>query len=312
MRNTISRSGALLVFTLVLTACGTTTSPYALIRERDASRKQIKYSKLITELATTKPDLVYMRDAAVLSAAVYRRAAELPPVNGWTEMAGVPQPEPIAKRLHTAGLVYGVWVNQSTRPVTAMLVFRGTAQAADWYSNLRWITAAIPLVEDDYDQTIRLTTDIVKKIRETYGRDTVIYSAGHSLGGGLAQTAAYAACGDIKAAFAFDPSPVTKHRVENQCTPGHSAQHFYRIYERSEVLSHVRYAIRHVINLRQVNPHIMEVKVSLFNAYGIGAHSIQQLATQLDAVINQQAALTPAPAPAAPPSARRATAGGVE
>jgi hypothetical protein len=123
-----------------------------------------------------------------------------------------------------------------------------------------------------------------------YGADTVIMSAGHSLGGGLAQTAAYATCGDITTVFAFDSSPVTKHRVAAQCAHGKSARTFYRVFERSEVLSYVRFWLRLALGLRKENPHFAEVKVSLFDAFGIRAHSMRQLAIKLD-----QAVVAPSP-----------------
>lgn len=269
----------------LLAACATTTSNLAVRRERVNHQRQ-RSEIQIPQLASRDPGLTWMRDAAVLSAKAYDRAEELPPAPDWTPVPNVPQLPPIAGRLETPNLTIRVWVNEKTTPKTAMIVFRGTAIPLDWYSNLRWITAAIPFVDDHYDQTIAITPKIIDHIRSLYGSDTVILAAGHSLGGGLAQTAAYTACGAIQTVYAFDSSPVTKHRVMHRCEEGKSARTFYRVFEGSEVLSYARFVIRMALGLREESPHFVEIKVRLFDARGIRAHNMQKLAMRIDQAVN--------------------------
>lgn len=87
-----------------------------------------------------------------------------------------------------------------------------------------------------------------------------IISAGHSLGGGLAQQAAYS-CERIKRVFAFAPSPVTgfysvkrRERRENK-----KGIHISRIFEHEEVLAYFRFALRNPLQLRPSDPRITEV-----------------------------------------------------
>jgi hypothetical protein len=272
------------ILLLFSVACATTTSDLALRRERlngHRVRTEVPIPQLVQQ-----DDLVFLRDAAVFSAAVYDRGEPLPATPGWTPVQDVPKLPPISGRLETPHFTYRVWVNETTSPATAMIVFRGTAIPLDWYSNLRWITAAIPRVEDHYDQTVAVTQKIVDDIRARYGKDTVIISAGHSLGGGLAQTAAYSTCGAIRTVFAFDSSPVTKHRVMNRCDEGASAKTFYRVFEGSEALSYARFWIRLALGLRETDPKFVEIKVRLFDARGIRAHSMQKLAVAIDKAVH--------------------------
>src|SRR5207248_2089199 len=95
--------------------------------------------------------------------------------------------------------------NSSNGPTVACLVFRGSHLLWDWYSNFRWITCWIPFVDDHYEQTEHIIPVVVGDVRRRHPNVRII-AAGHSLGGGLAQTAAYAACGAIDTVFAFDSS----------------------------------------------------------------------------------------------------------
>jgi hypothetical protein len=283
---------------LILQACGTTTST-ATVREKREGRR-INTHLEIPQLPQTYPDLPYLRDAAAFSAAVYvdapatqrladvksngteeqKASLSLLPGAPWEEVTDIPRTI-VPGRRQTPDLTYRLWVTTKT-PHVALLVFRGTHIPADWISNLRWIDFWLP-VEDHYEQTERVTRSIVDLIHARYGASTTIFTAGHSLGGGLAQTAAYAACGDIRTVFAFDSSPVTKHRAANNCSS--SPQTFYRVFEQSEILSYARFVVRLLLGLRGADPHIAEVKVHLFNGVAVRAHSMQDLATKLDGAL---------------------------
>jgi hypothetical protein len=275
---------------IALAGCGSMRGT-ATIRERNARR--VRRVVPISHLPAEQSDLKLLRDVAVMSAAVYIDAprnaplgdlqkAQLPPLNDWTEDVDVPRSTAIPGQRQTPDLTYRLWLNDRVAPTVAVLVFRGTHIRADWYSNLRWFDSWVPGVEDHYEQTQRITPEIIRHIRSRYPGPLKIFAAGHSLGGGLAQTAAYTACGEITGVFAFDSSPVTKHRAANQCASEQAPKAFYRVFEQSEILSYARFLVRLVLGLRAADPHIEEIKVHLFNGVGVRAHSMQQLAVRLD------------------------------
>lgn len=276
------------VLLLVLGAACSSVRGVATIRERTDDGKQVTPTPL-NVLLTERPELAPLRDVSVMSAAVYIDApldaplnlanSGLPPLsNDWVEDTGVPRLGPLDGQRQTRDLTYRLWVNARTN--VAVLVFRGTHIPADWYSNLRWFDFWIPNVEDHYEQTERATQDIVRYVKTAHPGAAII-AAGHSLGGGLAQTAAYTACGEIKTVFAFDSTPVTKHRAANSCASGRP-ETFYRVFEQSEILSYARFLVRLALRLRKADPHIAEVKVHVFEGFGVRAHSMQKLALQLD------------------------------
>jgi len=254
-------------------------------------------------------NLAYLRNAAVMSAAVYvdaplttrldvlktqgteeqkEQLALFP--DGWIDDTKVPRPALLPGKRATPDLTYRLFVSPEGQvPRVALLAFRGTHIKADWYSNLRWIDSWIPGVEDHYEQTERVTPAIIDYIRQQYGANALVFATGHSLGGGLAQTAAYRACGEIPTVFAFDSSPVTKHRARNLCN-GQSPKFFYRVFEQSEILSYARFLVRLALGLRESNPHIAEIKVHLFDGIGITAHSMQHLSECLDKELSGQVA----------------------
>ncbi|PYQ29167.1 MAG: hypothetical protein DMF56_12890 [Acidobacteria bacterium] len=298
-----------LVALLLLTACGTTTKPCALIREHGGVHDRVPVSSLPQRPGN--PDLQYLQTAAALSAAVYvdvkheikladvdpatlakpeqSKNLALLPASGWEERTDIPRTQIPGKR-QTPDLTYRLWVStDTTKPRVAMWVFRGTHIPQDYISNLRWLTFWLGY-EDHYQQTTRITEEMVKWIHREYGDDTVIFTAGHSLGGGLAQTAAYKACGQIRTVFAFDPTPVTHHTARNGCPS--SPKNFYRVFEQSEILSYLRFLFRKVLGLKAHDPHIMEVKVHLFNGIFVKGHSMQQLASELAKGLNSTEPVT--------------------
>jgi hypothetical protein len=113
-------------------------------------------------------------------------------------------------------------------------------------------------------------------------------TAGHSLGGGLAQTAAYVSCGAIQTVFAFDSSPVTKHRAGNPCPPKATPRNFYRVFEQSEILSYVRFLLRMALGLKKADPHMMEIKMHLFRGVFVRAHNMRELAVGLERALRDK------------------------
>jgi hypothetical protein len=285
---------ATVLLALWMTACGTIRST-AIVRQGGKANAHVEISRLPQDV---NPELRYLPTAAAFSAAVYvdaprttrladfhdaktkreRDSLALLPATGWIERTDLPRTDIPGKR-QTRDLTYRLWVTETGSPRVAMLVFRGTHIPADWISNLRWIDFWLPL-EDHYEQTERITRELVDWIHAQYGGDTIIYAAGHSLGGGLAQTAAYAACGDIASVFAFDSSPVTRHRAANKCE--NRPREFWRVFEQSEILSYARFAVRLALGLREANPQMTELKVHLFRGVAISGHSMLDLASNLN------------------------------
>jgi hypothetical protein len=124
------------------------------------------------------------------------------------------------------------------------IAFKGTTftSYADWVANAvpRWVRA-----DDHYRQLRRNVDTIVKKITELpcykrAGRPQIV-TAGHSLGGGLAQFAAIAN-NRINKVFAFDPSPVTGAKLLDEKLREQNAESLEidRIYQSAEVLAWVR------------------------------------------------------------------------
>jgi hypothetical protein len=131
------------------------------------------------------------------------------------------------------GLGVQIWARKGNPCSEGVIAFRGTMQGnrGDWESNFHWILRAFP-VYDQYDQVRDHIGDFVAHIeRDKCYRagSTQITAVGHSLGGGLAQLAAYSDP-NIRRVYAFDPSMVTgyysvdpRNRDENVKVCGWSA-----------------------------------------------------------------------------------------
>jgi pimeloyl-ACP methyl ester carboxylesterase len=107
-------------------------------------------------------------------------------------------------------------------------------------------------------------------------------TAGHSLGGGLAQQAAYAHP-EIKYVVAFDPSPVTGFRSvpEPSRTVNRQGIIIDRVYERGEILAYIRTFLRKILPLSLKDPTITEVRFNVTQGDPIKQHSMVKLARGL-------------------------------
>lgn len=188
------------------------------------------------------------------------------------------------------GLGLQIWTHG--RPVSGfcrevVLAFRGSDrnQADDWLSNFRWVTRGFHLY-DQYTQVqdhIRPIVERVKRYRCYREGRTEIVAVGHSLGGGLAQQAAYAN-GDVRHVFAFDPSFVTGYydldpKVSEANSKGLKIE---RVYEHGEILAYPRLLLRNIYPPSACDPQIRHIRFNLIPGGSIVAqHSLQTLTDRL-------------------------------
>jgi hypothetical protein len=100
--------------------------------------------------------------------------------------------------------------NSNGRITQAVVVFRGTENhrsqfAEDWGANG---ATAINVLSRQHQEVRRTLPELIKNIYEAAEGPIPIYATGHSLGGGLAQTAAYLRK-EVTAAYVFNSSPAT-------------------------------------------------------------------------------------------------------
>ena len=107
-------------------------------------------------------------------------------------------------------------------------------------------------------------------------------TAGHSLGGGLAQQAAYAHP-DIKQVFAFDSSPVTgfQNVPEPARTRNKAGIVIERIFEHGEILAYARTFLRQFLPLSERDPVINEIRFNLSKGDAVTQHSMVDLAKRM-------------------------------
>jgi len=214
---------------------------------------------------------------------------------GWRHDTSLPDStETPPRRYKVEGLKYQTWVKESPGSAPRVfIVFRGTDadQLGDWLSNFRWVTRFIPFLWDQYDQTRDLIPALVKHIREKYGNDTCITATGHSLGGGLAQQAAYMS-EYIRKVYAFDPSSVTGYYSVDKADreKNEKGMTIYRIYEHGEVLSYLRLLMKGLYPIAHTDPKIVEIRYNLVNGNLVSQHSMKAFACELRRAISESVA----------------------
>lgn len=189
------------------------------------------------------------------------------------------------------GLVYNIYyrhdLNSNGEQVVA-LVFRGTdGGVSDLWSNLHWLTRWVAFTYNQYDLVRDIAPELVKVIEEHeefQGKRVRIIAAGHSLGGGLAQQAAYAADG-IETVYAFDSSSVTGfYDVDKSDRDARAKKmRIYRIYERGEILAYLRRFMAQIYPVAAQSPKIVEARYNFQNLSGgfIDLHNMENLACNL-------------------------------
>lgn len=182
-----------------------------------------------------------------------------------------------------SGLILDIWHTnlQSTNSELVVLVFRGSDKRLDdWVTNTRWFTHFIRdkwNQWDQYDQVIHYMPYIIKQIIKRYPNSEII-SAGHSLGGGLAQLAGYCSP-KINIAYTFNSSPVTGYLSlsEDLRRQGQKDFTIYRIYEKGEILAYARNFTKKFWPISTKDPKIVRVPLEFTDGNPITQHSMSEL-----------------------------------
>lgn len=167
-----------------------------------------------------------------------------------------------------------------------VIAFRGTdpREADDWYSNFRAFTRILKLY-DQYEQVQGHIKGIVDRIERLpcHRPATRIVAVGHSLGGGLAQQAAYKDQ-RIRRVYAFDPSFVTGYYDLAPAERQHNEKglRIERVYEHGEVLAYPRLVLRNLYPPSPCDPQIRNIRFNLRHGGTIIAqHSLDDLLFEL-------------------------------
>ncbi|TCD13722.1 lipase family protein [Oricola cellulosilytica] len=251
------------------------------------------------------PLLTGLSQYALLSAAAYDDdVARLAPrceapsrhAQRWKRLSEYSQdylPAKPAGKVTIPGFAYQVWEDRGSGPhARVALAFRGTnfTELGDWHANAGWLTRFSPVTYGQYQQTRDLVDKLVPDLKRRFGDNVEIIATGHSLGGGLAQHAAYSSK-DISLVYAFATSPVTGYTISDPRLNGANRKgvRIFRVYEAGEVLSTLRWGSRQLISLSTADPQVKELRFNFRTTFKrgskgggpIGQHSIAQLACDL-------------------------------
>jgi hypothetical protein len=262
-------------------------APYAALYKPYAQMSALAYTDAQFRSADERrcPDAKKLRDPALVDATHSADdnaalAAWLDDLNaaGWTCIrshsgaVGCPQGKECVAGLDVTGWKRG-------RCEEVAIAFRGSDSndRGDWASNLHWFTHGSKF--DQYDQVRRVISVAVDRIEQGGCHVGRIVATGHSLGGGLAQQAAFAEP-RIDYVYAFDPSPVVglfdvaaRRRMRATKRLG-----IDRVYESGEVLALTRSLSSGIYATSQCRPYIRSVRfATLTHGSRTERHSITGL-----------------------------------
>ncbi|WGF90158.1 lipase family protein [Marinivivus vitaminiproducens] len=195
------------------------------------------------------------------------------------------------------GLRYRIWLNETASKQKIVVAFRGTDGIGGWVSNFRVLQSFLPFVNDHYEQVREITPRIIRNIKKAYPTAELI-ATGHSLGGGLAEQAAYWGNGSreeskepsgetFSKVYGFNPSIVTGRFTTDERIVKNATfdLNVYRIFERGDLLQTFSLLLNNFVPLGQENPRVSEV-IFNFNSnrdgtQSSGDHSINRLSCNL-------------------------------
>lgn len=185
-------------------------------------------------------------------------------------------------------LKYEILLSPTKKKV--LIVFRGSRSfpSWDWYSNCRCITQFIPFIYDHYAQVVYVIPEIVKQLHKEYGEKIKIITTGHSLGGGLAQQAAYASP-FINQVYVFNSSPITgllNFTLLRKKTYKDNLE-IFRIYEHGEVLEKFRKLKNKILPFSLKDPKVEAIQFNRINdnETPIEEHNMEKLAKELNVLL---------------------------
>ncbi|TMJ01775.1 MAG: lipase [Alphaproteobacteria bacterium] len=205
--------------------------------------------------------------------------------NGWRCIYALNDPRECPADNPSCDPVRGLELHVWMKGCEAVIAFRGTDydQRGDWQSNLRWFLGPLHLF-DEYRQVEFHMSSILGRISRVC-RSAHIVTTGHSLGGGLAQRAAYSAGGRIRFVYAFDPSPVVGYfdlprEVRIKARTGLGID---QVYEVGEVLDFPRFFLGGFANPQPCNPRVRIVRFNLTNTgSAVEQHAMQALTRKME------------------------------
>jgi len=185
------------------------------------------------------------------------------------------------------GLFVTAWRRRDCSEV--VIAFRGSdaGDRGDWLSNLRWFRNRS--VFDQYDQVRTVIKTAIDRLEQDRCRPKRIITTGHSLGGGLAQQAAYAEP-RIDYVYAFNSSPVAGFLDVDEQTRTAAIQDLGIdvIYESGEALAPAPSLISGIRATAQCRPRVREVRfATLSGGSGKERHRIGLLTGGIAALAKQ-------------------------
>ena len=215
----------------------------------------------------------------------------LPEIAGWEEIADAPTE--LLSHTHRVGVgrvTCRVFRSFQRERAEIVLAFPGMDMRkwADWWAALRWVTRHVPALDDKFRQVRANTRALIDWLRVRHGADFRLIAVGHSLGGGLAQQAAYTT-GGFDEVLAFNPTFVTgwyETATEAERRANAKGLHIFRIYEDGEVLAFLWHMVEWFYPLARIpNPRITRIRTHFYSGFApLQKHKIVEMSNSLQAL----------------------------
>lgn len=295
---TLAKMLILLLFFAVLCGCGLLVTPVAKLKHSDNPNPDIGEDQFIKDVAQRfgfmafLADLVYYRDISDTDRELLchetvkaHEAIPLPASDGgkWRRLTNTDSVNFCVN--DRSGLFYETFVYEDKKKGVqeAVIVFRGTENDngqffKDWSANL---SALFGLQPKQYKIALGHLRGVIDKLKNDYP-EVQIYTAGHSLGGGLAQQAGYFSR-DIKEVYTFNTSPVTNWSwMVFRKKIGNDYPAIYRLYHTGEILEKARF-VTTSFNSSRYNRY--DLGIQLWPKSAIKGHSMNIMACGFAGII---------------------------